>query len=220
MKIHGNYIPDRDEWILQQCAGKRVLHLGCTDWPLTADRLKDGRLLHQKLVLISNCVLGVDPDKEGIARLRQLMPTHPFHAIRAEEMHTICEIASTEWDIILAADVVEHISNLGAALDSIALLMKSTTKLLITTPSAFSLKRLIVWTWAGTEHVHPDHCYYFSPSTLRQILGRSGLKLEQVGFFMWKNKKASNKLAFRLLAPLNKLMGGRLADELAITCTR
>ena len=220
MKVHGHYIFDRDEWIVQQCAGKRVLHLGCTDWPLTADRLKEGRLLHHKLVSTCNLVIGVDPDEEGIACLRQFMPAHTFHAITAEEMHTIQEIAETEWDIILAADVVEHVSNLGAALASISSLMKSTTKLLITTPSAFSLKRFLAWTLAGTEHVHPDHCYYFSPSTLRQLVGRSGLRLERVGFFMWKNKKASNKLALQLLGPFNALMGGRLADEIAAVCAR
>jgi hypothetical protein len=146
------------------------------------------------------------------------MPKQIFHVIRAEEMHTVREIADTEWDIILAADVVEHISNLGAALDSISSLMKSTTKLLITTPSAFSMKRFLAWTLAGIEHVHPDHCYYFSPSTLQQILCRSALKLEQIGFFMWKNNKTSNRLALRLLAPFNKLMAGRLADELAAIC--
>jgi len=218
MKIHGYYIEDRDEWILRQCAGKRVLHLGCTDWPLTADRLKEGRLLHQKLVSTCNLVIGVDPDEEGIACLRQFMPTHTFYVTRVEEMHAVREIADTEWDIILAADVVEHISNLGAALDSISSLMKSTTKLLITTPSAFSLKRFLAWTFAGNEHVHPDHCYYFSPSTMKQSLDRSGLKLEQFGFFMWKNKRTSNRLTLQLLAPFNKLMAGRLADELAAIC--
>lgn len=220
MKIGGHYIPDRDQWILKQCAGRRVLHLGCTDWPVTADRLKGGKLLHQKLASACSLVVGVDPDEEGIKSLRQLMPAYAFHVSTAEQMHSIPEIASAHWDIILAADVVEHISNLGAALGSISLLMSASTKLLITTPSAFSVKRFISFSFGSTEHVHPDHCYYFSPSTLKQMLGRSRLKMKDYGFFMWKNDRAINKLALFLMAPLNRLLKGRLADELAVRCVR
>lgn len=220
MKIKGQYIPDRDEWILNRCAGKRVLHLGCTDWPLTADRLRQGDLLHQKLVRVCASVVGVDPDEGGIKELQKAMPEHSFYASKAETMQVIAEVINTPWDVILAADVVEHISNLGSALDSISSLMGSTTILLITTPSAFSLKRSVVWSLGKTEHVHPDHCYYFSPSTLIQLLNRSGLKLDSYGFFMWKNRRSINRLALMLLAPLNKLTGGRMADELAIQCTR
>jgi 2-polyprenyl-3-methyl-5-hydroxy-6-metoxy-1,4-benzoquinol methylase len=218
MKIHSHYIPDRDQWILKQCTGKRVLHLGCTDWPVTADRLRAGKLLHQKLASVCSLVVGVDPDEEGIKSLRQFMPAHEFHVSTAEQMHAIPEIASVDWDIILAADVVEHISNLGAALDSISQLMSASTELVITTPSAFSVKRFLSFALAGTEHVHPDHCYYFSPSTLKQMLGRSGLKMKDYGFFMWKNDKAINKLALCLMAPANYLLQGAIADEIAISC--
>jgi predicted TPR repeat methyltransferase len=148
------------------------------------------------------------------------MPNHNFHVSKAEQMHSIPQIRNTEWDIVLAADVVEHVSNLGGALDAISLLMKSTSKLLVTTPSAFSLKRFLAWTFAGGEHVHPDHCYYFSPSTMREILRRSSLQMEEYGFFMWKNEKTINRVALLLSAPLNRLMAGRFADELAIVCSR
>jgi 2-polyprenyl-3-methyl-5-hydroxy-6-metoxy-1,4-benzoquinol methylase len=218
MKIRPHYIPDRDQWILEHCAGKRVLHLGCTDWPVTADRLKAGKLLHQKLASICSLVVGVDPDEQGIESIRRHMPGMLFHVSTAEEMHAIPDVAGQEWDIILAADVVEHISNLGAALDSVSLLMRTSTKLLITTPSAFSVKRFISFALAGAEHVHPDHCYYFSPSTLKQMLGRSRLKMNDYGFFMWKNNKAINKLALRLMAPANHLLQGALADEIAVSC--
>jgi hypothetical protein len=220
MKIKGHYIPDRDKWILSQCAGKRVLHLGCTDWPLTADRLRQCNLLHQKLVRVCASVVGVDPDEGGIKELQQAMPEHSFYASKAENMQRIAEITNTPWDVILAADVIEHISDVGSALDSISSLMGSATTLLITTPSAFSFKRFVVWSLSNTEHVHPDHCYYFSPSTLHQLLFRSGLKVEEYGFFMWRNNRPINTLARYLLAPLNAVFGGRIADELAVSCIK
>lgn len=66
------------------------------------------------------------------------------------------------------------------------------------------------------EHVHPDHCYYFSPSTLHQCLERASLKLESIGMSMWKNPRPANRLAAALMLPWNLMTGGRLADELAV----
>lgn len=220
VNISGHYIPDRDAWIMSLCAGKKVLHLGCTDWPLTKDRLEKRELLHQKLSSVCELLIGVDPDTDGIEELRRAMPEQVFHVSKAEDIGRIAEIAGAAWDIILAADVIEHISNLGAALDSISSLMQPSTKLIITTPSAFSIKRFFAWSLAGKEHVHPDHCYYFSPSTLTQLLRRSGLEIQSYSFFMWKNRRTINKLALCLLAPINHLTGGRLADELATICTK
>jgi len=220
MKIKGHYIPDRNAWIMDRCAGKKVLHLGCTDWPMTKDRLEKGELLHQKLAGVCSLLVGVDPDGEGVAEIRKLMPEHAFDVCKAEKMMGNAGLTGTSWDVILAADVIEHVSNLGTALDSIASLMQPCTKLLITTPSAFSLKRFVAWSLGNKEHVHPDHCYYFSPSTLTQLLNRSGLGLESYSFFMWKNRRTINRLAFALLAPLNRLAAGRLADELAAVCTK
>lgn len=218
MKIKGHYIPDRDKWILNLCAGKKVLHLGCTDWPVTDDRLERSELLHQKLAGACALLVGVDPDEDGMSKLMRFMPHHTFHVTKAEDMRSNAEITGTSWDIILAADVVEHISNVGSALDSVSSLMRPSTKLLITTPSAFSIKRLVAWSLGNQEHVHPDHCYYFSPSTMHQILSRSGLKIEEYGFFMWKNDRLINNLVRCLLAPLNVVTRGRMGDELAVLC--
>lgn len=93
MKIRSHYIADRDSWIIDQCAGKTVLHLGCTDWPLTRDRLERGALLHQKLAEVCHVVVGVDPDEIGVNELAKAMSGHEFHVCKAEHMHTVPGIA-------------------------------------------------------------------------------------------------------------------------------
>ena len=106
MKIKDYCIPDRDTWIINLCVGKKVLHLGCTDWPVTDDRLERGELLHQKLAGVCDFLVGVDPDEDGIKKLMRFMPNHAFLVSKAEDMRSNAEIASTSWDVILAADVV------------------------------------------------------------------------------------------------------------------
>lgn len=216
MRLHTEFLDDRDAWIIELCRGKKVLHLGCTDWPLTEDRVRTNRLLHGLLVQCCDCVVGVDTDSEGIETLRRHMPSNEFHVASCETLEQTEYLIGRPWDVILAADVIEHVSNVGLSLTSIRKLMTSATRLVITLPSAFSVKRFLVAATLGKEHVHPDHCYYFSQSTIIQCLARSGLAVESLRMFMWRNPSLSNRLAAALLRPFNLLSGGRLADELAI----
>lgn len=220
MHLNTTFLADRDAWIIRLCSGKKVLHLGCTDWPLTAERLRNNRLLHGHLAQCCENVVGVDVDAEGIEILRGLMPAHEFHVASCEGLDKSDHIRGREWDIILAADVFEHVSNLGLALVATKQLMSSQTRLVITLPSAFSAKRFFTAALTGREHVHPDHCYYFSPSTILQCLARAGLTAESLGMFMWRNPSFINRLAAALLKPLNMVTGGRLADELALVAQR
>jgi 2-polyprenyl-3-methyl-5-hydroxy-6-metoxy-1,4-benzoquinol methylase len=209
-------LPSRDDWIIAHCTGKSVLHLGCTDWPLTEARLQAGRLLHQKLAMVTSSLTGVDADAEGIKKLRELMPGLPLIASEGESMHQHPELNGKRFDVILAADVVEHVSNVGQFLNSCRLFMGPDTELVITTPSAFSLKRFAYWFLAGREHVHPDHIAYFSHSTLEQHLKRSGLILSSIQGFQWVNPTPQNQLANALVwLPLH-LSRGRVADEIAV----
>ena len=210
------FIRKRDEWVLQKCRGRRVLHLGCTDWPLTAQRLQEGRLLHGRLNGVAAELVGVDPDQEGIEGISRAMPGLTFACLRAEEMADDPRIAGRPWDVILAADVLEHVSDVGSALGAMRRLMGPDSCLVLTTPSAFSLKRFAGLLLQGREHVHPDHCYYFSPSTLHQCLQRQELQIAEVSYFMWRNPTMANRAAYAALLPFNLLTAGRFADEIAL----
>lgn len=48
MKTHTLRQINKEQWIVERVKDAIVLHVGCTDWPLTASRLKEGRLLHKK----------------------------------------------------------------------------------------------------------------------------------------------------------------------------
>jgi 2-polyprenyl-3-methyl-5-hydroxy-6-metoxy-1,4-benzoquinol methylase len=214
------FIRDRDRWLLERCKNKRVLHLGCTDWPITEHKIKAGRLLHLRLAAEASLLVGVDPDASGIQKLSELMPGFTFVRCKAEDMRDDPQIADQQWDIILAADMVEHVSNVGLTLNAISDLMSSDTELILTTPSAHSLKWLLVLGILGKELVHPDHCYYFSESTLRQILRRSGLEMTGFSTFMWKNPSFKSRLLSNLFFPINIATGGRVADELAVVARK
>lgn len=212
-----SFIPlvDRDEWIIEQCRGKRVLHIGCTDWPMTASRIEEGRLLHTQLLSVGQDVVGLDTDAEGIARLRELLPTHEFFVHNAENLQDCSGLRSRVFDVIVAADVIEHLSNVGLFLAGVKTYMTPATELLITTPHAYSIKRMFLM-FLGYEHVHDDHTAYFSLSTLKRILGRFGFEIASCCGFQWKNPTARNRLAYLVSLPVLWLTRGRTCDELAL----
>jgi 2-polyprenyl-3-methyl-5-hydroxy-6-metoxy-1,4-benzoquinol methylase len=121
------------------------------------------------------------------------------------------------FDIFLAADVVEHLSNVGLFLSGVRSMMGAEDRLLITTPSAYSMKRMLSMALGRREHVHSDHTAYFSISTLTQILGRYDFQIEEAFGFQWKNPTAQNRGANALLAPIVWASGGMTCDELALS---
>jgi hypothetical protein len=82
-------LPDRVSWMLQQCAGRRVVDIGCVDTGFLEERASSGELMHQRIAGVAKAILGVDIDLQGIERFRQLgfanviaadrFPASPFH---------------------------------------------------------------------------------------------------------------------------------------------
>ncbi len=208
---------ERDPWLLSLVKGKSVLHVGCTDHPLTRERVDQGRLLHQRLQKAAASIVGVDIDEEGIKKLGEMMPELEFHAHDAETLNQCRALRGRQFDLVLCPDVLEHVSNDGLFLSAMRPFIREGGHLVITTPSAFSIKRFVANLF-GTEHVHSDHTSYYSMSTLSQILARTGYApVEWLGF-QWVNDTAINRLANTLSAPFLFCFGARCCDELAIVC--
>lgn len=207
---------DKNSWITNRVKGGKVLHIGCTDWPLTADRVKDGKLLHSQLCEVTERCVGVDLDAAGIQRLGELMPGQEFHTLNAEQLESAPMLSAVQWDYIVAGDVVEHMNNPGLFFQSAYKLLSDKGTLIVTVPSAFSAKRFFWLLFTGSEQVHPDHTAYFSEATLARIGERNGFRISEMYAFQWKNPTLKNRVSNLLSKPLLWLSRGRCADEVAV----
>jgi 2-polyprenyl-3-methyl-5-hydroxy-6-metoxy-1,4-benzoquinol methylase len=210
---------ERDPWLLSLVEGKSVLHVGCTDYPLTRERVDQGRLLHQRLQKAARSIVGVDIDVQGIQKLGEMMPDLEFHAHDAERLDECPALQGRQFDVVLCPDVLEHVSNDGLFLGAMRSFIGEGGQLVITTPSAFSIKRFAANLF-GTEHVHSDHTSYYSISTLSQILARTDYAPVEWFGFQWVNATAINRLANALSAPFLFCFGARCCDELALVCKK
>ena len=203
-------------WLVDRVRGGSVLHIGCTDWPLTQNRIQHGELLHPLLCEAASRCVGVDLDAEGIGKLRELIPDQEFHVINAEVLASSAEFSDTCWDFIVAGDVVEHMDNPGLFFQSAFELLKPDGTLIVTVPSAYSAKRFFWLLLSRCEQVHPDHTAYFSESTLSRIGERHGFRIAAIHGFQWLNPTWKNRISNALALPVVWWSGGRCADELAV----
>ena len=162
---------DRRSYILDACRGRRVLHLGCVDHPFLHERLVSGDLLHAAIDAVAAELWGIDLDRAGLEMLRAAGFTNLYEA-DIERLES-CAITG-RFDVIVAGEIVEHLTSPGTFLRQVPRLLAPGGRLLVTVPSAQSI-RLVANALRRVEVVHPDHKTYFSPHTLSEMLESSGL---------------------------------------------
>ena len=136
----------RIDLISKLCAGKSVLHLGCTNHPYTQDSIDNDMLLHFSLAQMTNELYGFDFDQAGIDILEK-HGTENLFRVDLEQLGDV-EINKT-FDVIIAGEMIEHLNNPGLFLNGIKRFMNPETKLVITTINAYCGMRFFVYGLRG-----------------------------------------------------------------------
>jgi len=207
---------DRDSALLQLCRSKRVAHVGCVDWPLTQERIADGSLLHSKLLKVASDVVGIDVDAAGLEQMRVsvggdylcLDPTVLAAANQAAEPR----LEAFRPEIVLVADVIEHVAQPEAFLRGIdAMARGSAAIVILTTPNSLGFRNVIN-TFLGYELMHPDHVAVHSPMTLRTLMQRSGLTVDSWHYYTIPTGRDLGHRCYDALTRLASRMRGGWAD--------
>ena len=174
----------RVEYIKDACRGRKVLHLGCTNWPYTKEVLEDNSLLHLQLRDIAGELWGLDYDQAGLDVLAERGIPNLYQA----DLEKLDELKiDQKFDVIVAGEMIEHLNNPGLFLQGIKRFMASDTLLIITTVNAYCGFRMLYYALRGkggtAEPVHPDHVAYYSYSTLSLLIKRAGLEVDKFMFY-------------------------------------
>jgi len=213
----GDWYPTRDRAIHSVVHGHRVVHLGCTDWPMTSQKLQQGELLHRKLLDWCPAVLGVDVDRDGLDVLgAELGGAYERLDVETDDL---TPIVGFQADIVAACDVIEHVPNIDRFLCGLARLLAQSRpgcRLLITTPNALALRHL-GYSAAGVEVIHPDHRVVFTPSTLARSARSQGLHVIGWAYYSISSGDTRPRQALDCVARLAARVRPPLADGLAVT---
>jgi len=203
-------ITDRVTYIVDQCRGKRVLHLGCTDWPWTEERIKSGLLLHPRINEAASFLMGVDADPSGVEAFRKLGFLETY--VDNVEVFSNPAIRKQTFDVIVAGEIIEHLENPGLFLRGVQKIMTPSTDLIITTVNAYCFFRFVYYVLRD-ETVHPDHNYYFSPVVLRKLITRCGLEVTDFNYYpVGREIRALNPRKLIFLDDLSRWFFPRASD--------
>lgn len=219
---HDLKIVQRTDFILDQCRGKKVLHLGCTNYPYTAEAIRDNMLLHSEIEKVASDAFGFDLDQDGIDILTAAGSKNIFRA----DLENLADLDLNEsFDVIIAGEIIEHLNNPGLFLSGIQRFMRKGTVLVLTTVNAYCAMRFFYYGLRGkggrVELVHPDHVAYYSYFTLKLLIERSGLQVDQFLFYdIGREHRPHNRWLLNMLNDICVWFAPQYADGLIAVCTR
>lgn len=119
--------------------------------------------------------VGIDIDEEGIQYLQQ----EGYDARVADA--TALEFEE-QFDVIVAGELIEHLSDFDGFLQSVRENLKEDGKFILSTPNAFFFERFWSLLWNEDITVNPEHTCWFDERTLTQLLNRYGFRVDNVHY--------------------------------------
>lgn len=198
----------RIDWVVDLCKEKSVVHLGCVDHGVNnlENKRRSGTWLHEHVNGVADRCVGIDLDAKGIAYMRDQLGY--VDVLQEDITASPCNLLlqKAPWDILLIAEVLEHIDNPVDFLSRIKKLYQGVIgKILITVPNAFS------WhtqqkTRKNIERLNTDHRYWFTPYTICKVAVAAGLSPERVIMcpYITGGRLAKARAWRAVITPLNR----------------
>ena len=165
---------ERFKLIKPYIENKTVLDIGCCGW---YSRHKEENIvegwLHNNIKKHAKSVLGIDISKECIKFLKE--KGYNVEVANAEDFNL-----NQKFDVIVAGELIEHLSNFQGFLNSVRKHLKEDGLLILTTPNVFYFKETLFLVLRGYPPVNPEHTCYFDEVTLRQLLNRFGFSIKKI----------------------------------------
>lgn len=153
-------VVEREIFILERVKGKTVLDIGATG------------PMHEAIVSLAARCYGIDIIPKEEQDYFQIDIDHADHLPPLENI-----------DMIIAGEVIEHLSNAGHFLD---LLLPYKCPVILSTPNAFAEVGFHYVKHRGIEQVNKEHVAYYSWQTLSVLIERHGFQIDE---FHWYHGK-------------------------------
>ena len=210
----------RVAYIKNICRGKKVLHLGCTNYPYTEISLENDDLLHLELMKITENLTGFDFDQKGL----DILAGRGVKKLYAADLENLEKLELDEtFEVVVAGEIIEHLSNPGLFLRGIRRFMNPQTILVISTVNAYCGMRFAQYALRGkggsSEPVHPDHVAYYSYSTLNLLARRENFTVSRFSYYdLGVEHRPFVKFYYKWVNDLCVRFTPHLADGVIIEC--
>ncbi|HXC50819.1 MAG TPA: methyltransferase domain-containing protein [Candidatus Limnocylindrales bacterium] len=170
---------ERIDYIVERCAGRRVLDLGALDETLIGKpQHSSWKWLHREIARSAAEVLGVDAGEEvrKSGEIRTDAGTRIVYG-KVEDLDALMRDFRPE--VVVAGELIEHTPDTLGWLTRAAAAAPG-ARLIATTPNATSILNILL-SFASRESQHEDHLHVYSYKTLTTLAAR--LRLENAALF-------------------------------------
>ena len=169
-------VSDRWEVIREYVAGKDVLDVGTAELYGSEKKHGHDKFLFAQISPIAKSLLGLDINKEEVERLRAI----GYKNLLIGDAETIN--LEQDFDVIVAGDIIEHLSNPGLFLDNMRGHLREDGVLILTTPNRFDfyafMKAFITGQQPNYSKPIAAHVAHYDINTLTALANRQRFKLE------------------------------------------
>jgi len=157
------WVEDVHKKLIQTIAGKKVLDIGALGHRVEC--LNDDCFIWKKFDVCDYYCIDINKDQIAAANNTYLKGQVSYGD--AEDFDL-----GTKFDVIIATELIEHISNIKGFLECCEKHLKKEGALIITTPNGSALNRIggRLHTAFGNDYVNPQHKMWFCPITLKNLL--------------------------------------------------
>ncbi|WP_084100820.1 class I SAM-dependent methyltransferase [Knoellia flava] len=192
-------IPDRSEFVVARCAGRRVLDIGCVAHDV--ERMKSPQWLHSRVAVAASSCVGVDVLPEGVAQMRKA----GYDVIAHDLTRGPGPLANADpFDVIVAGELIEHVPSLDMLFTAACDLLAPDGELIITTPNPWAPHRVAAGQ-RGDCWENVDHILFAFPSGIAELAERHGLVLREA---MTTRPEAPSRRPMELARRLRRRLRG------------
>jgi 2-polyprenyl-3-methyl-5-hydroxy-6-metoxy-1,4-benzoquinol methylase len=173
-KVRRPNVHKRD-FLTELVRGKSVLDIGCIDHSAVQARALGDRWLHKVLRHSAGEIVGLDVLEEAADELAA--DGYKIEIGDAQDF----DLGRT-FDVIVAGDIIEHLTNVGGFLESVKRHMTPNSQFAVTTPNPFNIEQTIRVLRDGWVAANSEHVSWIDPRVMWQLTRRHGLEVEQ---FRW-----------------------------------
>lgn len=171
----GNAPVDREAFVLERCAGKSVLDLGCVKHSAEF-AAKDPNWLHRRIRSAARRCVGVDYARAEVEKLKAIGIEVVFGDV------TKPLPLDERFEVIFAGDLIEHLSSFEGFFENCSRLLAPGGALILSTPNPFyadgfhyaAIKRRVL--------INPEHVCWIDPQAMLQLVGRFGFRISDLRF--------------------------------------
>ena len=166
---------DKITFIQEICRNKEVLDLGCIRHNAEF-ATKDPRWVHQKIREVANKTIGIDYLNEEVEKLQRL-----GYDIRFGDVTKNLTL-NEQFDVIVAGDLIEHLTNFQGFFENCTRLLKKGGILIISTPNPFFSDEFHYISYKRNFLINPEHTCWIDPQCLSQLVIRFGFNITEIHY--------------------------------------